>query len=325
MTSRFLFNQGLWAEIERVPAGKSRVYAAIAYVAKGGARLLRLRPGDVLVTDMSLASVRSGRTDPREIAKMLANRVEVYSRSGLHAKVVVTVSKAIVGSANISHHSKEHLDEAAILIDDRAVVNRARRFVAQLCTEPVRAAYLKKCLEEYNEPEFVPGGARRSPSARPRPQEGKLWIIGGLRPGELPAAETGHAARAVAKAAKKALDFEECTVEYLYYNQRCKFFDRLREGDWALHCFAEGRGFEVWPPARFLGIAHHPRGRGRLRHLLLFEEPKAAAPIRWTQLRALVPRIGAFVKAGPRTAPLASDQEADAVLRLWDRRGRLRG
>jgi phosphatidylserine/phosphatidylglycerophosphate/cardiolipin synthase-like enzyme len=62
---------------------------------------------------MSLPTVRSGATDPREVEKFVDRGVDVFTRRYLHSKLVVGDRFAIAGSANVSIRSRDLLDEAA--------------------------------------------------------------------------------------------------------------------------------------------------------------------------------------------------------------------
>ncbi|MBZ0144812.1 MAG: phospholipase D family protein [Rhodocyclaceae bacterium] len=322
MASRFLFNASLWAELEkRVPKSK-KVEAAIAYLGEGGAALLPLRRGDRLVVDMSLPRVRAGNTDPREVRKLLRRGVEVYSRASLHAKFLILDGTVLAGSANITKSAKERLDEAAILTDDPAAVRRARAIFEQLCTEPVRKDYLEVCLREYRPPSFG-GKAVAGPRRGRKPVQAKLWLIAGLRYRDVPDSELELAEKSAAKV-EPVQAFERSELRYLHYPAEQKFFRRLRAGDWAIRCFSDGRGISVWPPARFLGHDSYRRDGGKRRHLLHFEEGLDAEPMSWTALRKAAPGIRTILGVKPRTKPIPRDAEADAILQLWDLRGRFR-
>lgn len=52
------------------------------------------------------------------IEKLFKRGVIVYSRPCLHAKMLIAGQTLVVGSANISKHSRDTLDEAAILTKD---------------------------------------------------------------------------------------------------------------------------------------------------------------------------------------------------------------
>ena len=320
MASRFLFNETLWEELgARIPKAKA-VRAAVAYLGTGATGLLPLRKGDKLVVDMSLGSVRSGTTDPREVEKFLRRGVEVFSRGSLHAKFFIIDKVTIAGSSNISNHAKDSLDEAAVLTDDPATSRRALATFDLLCTEPVRKDYLSKCIKEYRPPNFA--GGPRSRGKRAKLSQGKVWIIGGLEYRDVREREEKESERLIENARKRLLDFERCDVDHSHYPAPQGFFRRLRDGDWLIVCVGDGRGFDVSPPARFLGVDHYARGGGKQRYMLLFEVPTDADTIRWSTLRSAAPRfITAAKRPKPRTTPIINDAEADALLRLWNARG----
>jgi phosphatidylserine/phosphatidylglycerophosphate/cardiolipin synthase-like enzyme len=228
MGSRFLFNVALWDELSsRIPKATT-VRAAVAYLGTGASRLLPLRRGDKLVVDMSLRAVRSGTTDPREVQRFLRRGVQVFSRGSLHAKFFVIDRTVIAGSANISGHARNSLDEAAVMTDDGAAVRRALATFELLCTEPVRKNYLDKCIAEYRPPKFVPG--ERPPGSRRKKSEGRVWLIGGLRYRDLPEREQDDADAALKRASKRLMDFERSKVECTHYPKKLAFFSRLRLG-----------------------------------------------------------------------------------------------
>lgn len=322
MASQFLFNGALWHELEtRIPKAK-KVRAAVAYLGTGGATLLPLRKGDALIVDMSLARVRAGATDPKEVRKLLKRGVSVFSRGTLHAKFLVIDNIVIAGSSNVSNHAKNYLDEAAVLTTDVSTVQRARTTFEKLCTEPIRKNYLAKCIEEYVPPKFTgvharPGWTKKSKKV----VQSKLWFVAGLRYRGIPEDEEPKADAVVKKASERLLDFENCEVDYSHYSAKQAFFASLREGDWLIQCVRDAKGYDVWPPARFMGIESYPRGGGKRRYLLLAEKPLDTAPTRWTRLRGQSP---VPLPGKPRTLPVAADADADALLRLWNARGKFK-
>src|SRR5712691_4394614 len=93
----FLINQDLWRDAKRLVRRGTRLRAAIAYFGQKGATLLPFRKGDQLVVDLSIPSVRAGRSDPREIEKLIRRGVHVFSRGNLHAKIIATDAETLVG------------------------------------------------------------------------------------------------------------------------------------------------------------------------------------------------------------------------------------
>ena len=95
-SATLLSNERLWKTlIARVKSAR-HVDAAIAYIGRGGAKLLPLSRGDNLVVDMSLATVRGGATDPSEIEKLIRRGVKVFTRRHLHSKLIVEIGRAHV-------------------------------------------------------------------------------------------------------------------------------------------------------------------------------------------------------------------------------------
>lgn len=323
MAARFLFKAQLWDELEARIPGAEKVRAAIAYLGTGGNKLLPLREGDELVVDMSLRAVRSGVTNPSEVKKLLRRKVKVFSRETLHAKFLIIDRVVIAGSSNISSHAKDTLDEAAVLTDDPAVLRRAAETFGMLCTEPVRKEYLAKCLAEYRPPKFsggAKGGARQK-----KPRRAKVRVIGGLQYASIPHEEEQRIARVVDRVREK-LTFEKTDVDYSHYLRKMNFFSDLRVGDWLILCIRDGSSFDVYPPAQYLGIESYARGNGKRRYLLLREAPKGAKPVTWSRLRkAAGGKVARLLGAKPRTRPIESDQDADALLSLWSDSGKWRG
>ena len=70
-TTTFLSNETLWEGVASEIKSRNDIDAAIAYIGQGGAKLLPLRKGHRLVVDMSLATVKAGSTDPREVEKLI--------------------------------------------------------------------------------------------------------------------------------------------------------------------------------------------------------------------------------------------------------------
>jgi len=128
MATTFLHSK-LWDKISALASTAKHRWVAVAYLGTGASELLPLGVGDVLVVDMSLAAIRSGQTNPYEIEKYIRSKVEVHSRSSLHAKVFVFDGKAIIGSANVSRNSQHKLVETAVITTDKDVVRDARGFV----------------------------------------------------------------------------------------------------------------------------------------------------------------------------------------------------
>ena len=322
--ARFLSNDNLWHEIRRRAARAKNVRAAVAYFGTGGADLLPLKKGDTLLVDMSLAAVRQGATNPKEIRRLMRRGVRVFTRASLHAKFFLMGRCLIACSANVSQNSLRSLDEAGILTSDPAALRRADDFFNLLCTEPVRSQYLKECIQAYKPPIFKALTTQRARRLRRTPQA-KVWFIGGLRYASVPAKEEEQLKQAKSKAARRS----RCSVdrvEEIFYPAKERYFSSLRPGqDWLVSCARDadkGRSY-VDAPARLLAVDSYSRGRGKRRWLLLTEEAANAErmPLRSfrARVRKVVPQLD---RESPRTRAIEDEEHADSILRLWTPSGK---
>lgn len=152
----------VWTPITEA-AGRSRwrAHAAVAYFGTGASKLLPLPKGSQLVVDASEASVKQGRTSPKELLKMLDRDVEVFSVGNLHAKVFVIGRTAFIGSANVSRHSKVGLVEAVMKTTKPDSVRQVRAFVERLCVNELGPSELERLDGLYEPPKFNGQGARK--------------------------------------------------------------------------------------------------------------------------------------------------------------------
>lgn len=321
--SRFLYNTDYWSELRTRAARAKGTRAAVAYVGTGGASLLPLKRGDELIVDLSLRTVRQGATDPNEIRKLIRRGVLVWTRPSLHAKVFITDSVVIAGSANLSTNASTRLDEAAVLSSDPEAVRRALAFHARMRTEPVRPEYLKKCIQEYRPPRFVPGAASRERD--PRAARAKLWYLGRVVPLELSEIDARLSDRADVRARKKFSVPKATELSWVRFRKPPAFWSNIQAGDWVFFRTVEkGQAPYVEAPCQVLGFDILRSARGTEFHRVLLEAPMRSEPLPWSVFRRRVARHAEqFAGARPRAGPISDDQVADKVLSLWTGAGRV--
>lgn len=120
-----------WPHITRAIGTRGARHAAIAYLGQDAPALLPLRAGDLLVVNASKAAIRAHATSPAALAYYLSKGVRVLSSPTLHAKVIVTSRRAVVGSANASENSA-FADDAVIITDDPEVIDSVRTFIDRI-------------------------------------------------------------------------------------------------------------------------------------------------------------------------------------------------
>lgn len=324
--TRFLSNDELWTEITSRVSKAKRVNAAVAYLGKSGSQLVPLKKGDRLVVDMSIGAVRQGVTDPREVQKFMKRGVHVFSRNALHAKFMIIDNVLITSSANISINSNSVLDEAGILTTDQVAVRRALSFFDKLCSEPVRAQYLKECIKAYQPPKFKAAAlpSRKQGNRRHRITQAKLWFVGGLRLVEVSKKDAVAVSKVEDRAEGKLSNPEKTSVTWVRYSRHLKFLDQIRVGDWIIQCLSDGKSRYVEAPAQVIGQDSYISHNNKKYHMLILESPDTGETMSLAvfrqKIKSLVPVLD---KRSPRTMPIVDDSIADDLLHFWTLSGRV--
>lgn len=117
-----------WPHITRAIRTRGPRYAAVPYLGHLAPELLPLRSGDLLIVNACTAAIRAHATSPAVLAHYLSKGVRILSSSTLHAKVIVTNQRAVIGSPNASENST-FTHEAVVISDDPQVVADSRAFI----------------------------------------------------------------------------------------------------------------------------------------------------------------------------------------------------
>ena len=125
----------VWGQLAPTLRARGLRRAAIAYIGSGAKNYLGLKKGDVLVFDGHVSSVEQGHVNLDEVRKMIKAGVTLYSRPGLHSKILVLEAAtplALVGSANASRTSATKKSETVVMFDDEVAVQSVRDAIAGL-------------------------------------------------------------------------------------------------------------------------------------------------------------------------------------------------
>lgn len=180
MTTRFIHGPAIWDEMTDVCAGRSKVIAAIAFVGAQAPTLLPLQRGDLLIVNASRPALMARATNPEALATYLDRGVRVFSTAKLHAKVIVSRRRAVIGSANASANSNQ-LFEAGTLTTDPELVRNAREFVLGIDRDvEVDGPFLAQARQIWGQGRAggPPGSGDRSTDEEPFLQPGtfNLWL-----------------------------------------------------------------------------------------------------------------------------------------------------
>lgn len=321
----FLINEDIWKTIPRIIKASKHTDVVVAYLGTDGSQLLPLKKGDRLVVDMSIATVKAGATNPHEIEKLIKRGVKVFSRRNLHAKIIVTDKEVLTGSANVSKNSRDTLEEAAILTDDRIALQRAKKFIDQICTEPVLPKYLKECIKSYRPPR-VGGKQVGTKGMSRRAKHAKLRIVSLIDYANFPENEIEAYEKSERKAEKLIKDKKQSVLDSFRWSHKPKMADDLEQGDWVIQCIEhEDKSISVHPPAQLILLDHYVRDKktGKERYIFHLESPNGGQKIDWKIFRKKLNSILSTNKKKPPTMAVRDTSQADEILRLWTPKGRI--
>ncbi|MGH4000092.1 MAG: hypothetical protein ACRDTJ_21820, partial [Pseudonocardiaceae bacterium] len=192
-SSQEILSATLWERCEVLAREADAIRAALGYAGRQAHEILPLGPGDLVVVDACDHNLSTGSTSPEGIAGWIAQGAHVYSYEGLHAKVLRFTSAngeaTVVGSANVSAHSRDHLAEAAVLTSDPGVAEVVDVLIDNLVAEavgPLDTQWVKRASKIY-----CPPSAERPRRRRQRvfpSNNHQLWVCGWVEDaGRIPA------------------------------------------------------------------------------------------------------------------------------------------
>jgi len=321
----FLINDDIWDAIPKIIKTSKHTDVVVAYLGTDGSKLIPLKKGDRLVVDMSIATVKSGGTNPHEIERLIKRGVQVFTRRNLHAKIIVTDKEILTGSANVSKNSRDTLEEAAILTDDRVALQRAKKFIDQICTEPVLPEYLKECKKSYKPPK-ISGKQVGTKGRSRRAKHAKLRIVSLIDYANFPEKEVEFYKKSESKAEKLINNKRQSILKSFHWSGKPKMTDELEMGDWFIQCVEHSdKSISVYPPAQLILLDHYvtDKATNKERYVFHLEASKNGQKMAWNIFCKKLNTILSTNKKNPPTMAIRDIQQADELLRLSTPTGRI--
>lgn len=147
---RFVSGAQLAREIQSLIVNNDQIEIACAFIGTGFDELIAQRPSNASPVIVR-CNLHLGGTNPRPLVALLKRKrppIQLLSCPTLHAKVILSGRRAIVSSANLSHRAlgtlgdaevpiDPHLDEAGIVVTNRAELTKIRNWLRQLGGAPI--------------------------------------------------------------------------------------------------------------------------------------------------------------------------------------------
>jgi hypothetical protein len=297
-----LITGDVWgAFTEAARRSKKPAYVAVAYFGKGGADLLHLPPRSRLVVDASEAAVKNGQTHPAELRRLHRRKVAIYSAQNLHAKVFAFDQAVFIGSANVSKHSADVLQEAIVRVTDAAVRQAARGFVKNLCLEQLGPEELKRLQKLYRPPRFVPG-QRKASRRKQQFSTLRVALTTAVSVSEKleEAFDTGRK-----EATKKRRHNSGFVIEEFYWSSPSPF----RDGQLVIQVHKDAHGRTVSPPGHVIHTRAYRSGKER-KTLIYVELPD--------RNREPLSRLGKNAKKILSRGGIKNQSATRSLLALWE-------
>lgn len=151
-----LITKNVWHSITHAAKSTSiKSFVAVAYFGQGGARMLPLTKGSLLLVDASEKAVKSGQTCPEELLNLYYKGVKIFSLPNLHAKLFVIGKALFIGSTNVSSNSAETLTEVLFRTSEIKSVENAKEFIKSFCKVEMGPDLLARLQKMYRPPRFI--------------------------------------------------------------------------------------------------------------------------------------------------------------------------
>lgn len=275
-------------------------------------KLLYLKRGDTLIVALTEANSRNGSVCPAEIARLQAKGVRVFLSPSLHAKVVLSGRKLIVGSANLSQSSYSHLDEAAIATTDANTVNHARIWFQQRTIEAITPEWLAVCAKAYRPPKGgMMGGGRK---AR-QPLGKSVWIVR-LELEDYPEDEAAVEERGARAARRELSDPTNFKAEPIRWAAKANSF---RKGDTIVQVIQEPGSHYVEELSRLIDIRKTKTKRGVPVAYLHLESRKRPKRIPWRKFKQACAAFGLKLNPNSMARNITNAAQAAKMLALVTR------
>lgn len=315
MPAKQVIADNYWGEVARIAKGARRKQAAIAFVTRD---LVGFRRGDRLIVNASEKQIANGSTDARLLLALQKKGVEIFGCDNLHAKVLVLGNYAVIGSGNMSVHSKSWL-EAAYLTNDAIAVAGAKAFLEKVVSD-VEPPMTREELLELRKIKVVRRGGGRPPThgrrvARVGALGNRTWLVS-VR--ELPSDPPPREQAMIDKAAAE-LSLAKDRLDWIRMVGTGKLVRECRRGDQIIVMWRPLKGAVTVYRAAPLLLVQRTSTWTRL----YYETPTGRGATRpWAAFVSLAKRAKHTRKLSPTSTQLLKPDVAERLLDAWTSRAK---
>jgi phosphatidylserine/phosphatidylglycerophosphate/cardiolipin synthase-like enzyme len=264
----------IWQKVNKLFARHQTKIACIAYVTSGN---LQLTKGDTLICDASDYEIKFGTTSAKILDSYFKKGVLIYSNQNLHAKLLLTDSFLVIGSANLSKRSAETLIESAVVTEDDILLSHVKSFCHNLIEEKGTVALTRKHIDRLLKIEVVKRAFKPGTKSKTRAKKfgSRYWYVslGDLSDREYKRVE-GRIDESKMRVIEKS-EYSNDDISSIYFKNSTTFSSLAKEGDQVMMNWQNKNRTRRWvfPFATILRIDR--KGGGQLSFMTILEAEKS--------------------------------------------------
>ncbi|OJW82197.1 MAG: hypothetical protein BGO69_16515 [Bacteroidetes bacterium 46-16] len=300
----------IWKQANKIVKENENKIACIAYVTFAN---LSLSNGDTLICDVSDYAIKYKQTSAQTLQNYYKKGVKIYSNSQLHAKLLLTNSVLILGSANLSKSSANYLTEAAIITQNDSVISQARSFCYNLQNEalPLNKRDIERLLklptiETPQKPKKVSGIRRKRFGSN-------YWFISVFPLSDkLYNKISGYVEPKIEEVSKQE-NIETHGISFIRWRANTPFAHNIKEGDQIIMRFHNKNKTQshIYPPVTIL------KKETRGGFIYLYHRDNTENRIAWSSFATTFKKTNNKKSIGVRRRMLSSE-DVQSFKKVWD-------
>jgi hypothetical protein len=312
-----LVGNSLWDEISSLAAQEVTKLAAVAYVSDDS--IIKFHKGDTLVVDASDKTIALGQTNAKLLKEALKRQVRLVSIPGLHAKILIFGTTAVVGSSNISKSSRQDLFEAAVITDRPEVVSKAVQIIEELAKqgEIIDEEFVSRILKIKVKRR---SGVKYHAKGIVSDEQPKAWIIVGAEDVEYPGNKKiiDKINQSVAKENSEA----NVEISWAWWQGKSTFMRDAKAGDILVLLQTPKQSdkslkhVRAYKPA-FIKRVFQEKDQKAITFHCAWPADSDASSLNWNEFKSLARRVELKREVGLYTCRRLSEKESSALSELW--------
>jgi hypothetical protein len=321
LTSQLL-PENPWTEIAKLSQSALYRRAAIAYCTKDW---LNLAKGDLLVVDASDGKIKSGSTSAVLLEKLDARGVEIWSRPGLHAKVICLDETVIIGSANMSSNAEaKYRIELSMVTVDPGILAAVEAFFHKIRRDKHAQKLEEKDIQRLLALPVSPRRNFRTGDKRPVASKRKVnqctWYASVYRLPETTDAKQKADEEKAERRAQARLNEKGTELMFYHLTERNKLTREIKAGDTIVEAWREERSTDPDRVVSHVSVVQVDRRKDFIRVWVTYPKNYTKIQITWKHFLKLAKSAKLSFTPKRNSLRLMKPAEAEQLALRWPRK-----